>query len=254
YIEGDQAAAARETPWFAGKPEEYLSFGLQAANLNVLGQRSESSKLYKRAAEKAQRLGLRDVAVGFEEADARADALTGNCGTVRRLGRPALALAMCGDAAQAEKIAAETSKRFPNGTLWNAVQLPETRAAIELQRGQPAEAVELLASASPYERAYPEAVYLRGLAYLRLRKGVEAASEFRKILDHKGASWGSTWRYPNWGLYYSISYLGLARGSVLAGDAANARRAFQDFFALWKDADQDLGILIEARKDYAALR
>ena len=253
YIEGDQAAVAREIQWYAGKPEEYLSFGLQAANRNVLGQRRESSKLYKRAAETALRRGLRDVAAGFEEADARADALSGNCRTARRLGRPALALAMCGDAAQAEKLAAETSKRFPNGTIWNAVQLPEIRAAIELQRDQPAKAVELLASASPYERAYPEAVYLRGLAYLRLHKGAEAAAEFQKILDHKGASWGSTWLYPNWGLYYSISYLGLARGSALAGDTAKARKAFQDFFALWKDADQDLPILIEAKKDYAAL-
>jgi predicted Ser/Thr protein kinase len=253
YIEGDQAAAARETQWYAGKPEEYLSFGLQAAHRNVLGQRLESSKLYKRAAETALRRGLRDVAADFEEADARADALSGNCDTVRRLGRPALALAMCGDAAQAEKLAAETSKRFPNGTVWNAVQLPEIRAAIEIQRGQPAKAVELLASASPYERAYPEAVYLRGLAYLRLQKGAEAAAEFRKILDHKGASWGSTWRYPNWGLYYSISYLGLARGSALAGDAANARRAYQDFFALWKDADPDIPILEQARAEYAKL-
>jgi tetratricopeptide (TPR) repeat protein len=254
YIEGDQAAIARETLWYAGKPEEYLSFGLQAANRNVLGQRRKSSKLYQRAAETALRRGLRDVAAGFEEADARADALSGNCGTVRHLGRPALALAMCGDAAQAEKLAGETSKLYPNGTLWNTVQLPEIRAAIELQRDQPAKAVELLASASPYERAYPEAVYLRGLAYLRLHKGSEAAAEFQKILDHKGASWGSTWLYPNWGLYYAISYLGLARGSALAGDTAKARKAFQEFFTLWKDADQDLPILIEARKDYAALR
>ena len=137
YIEGDQAAAAREIQWYAGKPEEYLSFGLQAANRNVLGQRLESSKLYKRAAETALRRGLRDVAAGFDEADARADALSGNCRTVRRLGRPALALAMCGDTAQAEKLVEETSKLFPNGTLWNAVQLPEVRAAIELQRDQP---------------------------------------------------------------------------------------------------------------------
>jgi serine/threonine protein kinase len=130
YVEGDDAAAAREIQWFAGKPAEYLSFGLQAANQNALGQRRESSKLYQRAAETALRLGLRGVAAGFEEADVRADALSGNCQTVRRLGRPALALAMCGDAAQAEKLAGETSKLFPNGTLWNAVQLPAIRAAI----------------------------------------------------------------------------------------------------------------------------
>jgi tetratricopeptide (TPR) repeat protein len=254
YIEGDRAAIAREIQWYAGRPEEYLSFGLQAANRNVLGQRLESSKLYKRAAETALRRGLRDVAAGFEEADARADALSGNCRTAHHLGRPALALAMCGDVAEAERLAGETSKLFPNGTVWNAVQLPEIRAAVELQRDQPAKAVELLASASPYERAYPEAVYLRGLAYLRLHKGAEAAAEFRKIVDHKGASWGSDWIHPNWGLYYSISYPGLARASALAGDTAKARKAYQDFFALWKDADQDVPVLIEARKDYAALR
>ncbi len=254
YIEGDDAAVARETQWYAGKPEEYLSFGLQAANRNVLGQRRESSKLYTRAAETAVRSGLQNAAAGFEEAAARADALAGNCRIARRLGRPALALAMCGDVARAERLAEETSKLFPNGTIWNAVQLPEIRAAIELQHGQPAKAMELLARASPFERAYPEVVYLRGLAYLRLGKGEEAAAEFQKILDHKGASWGSTWLYPNWGLYYSISYLGLARGSELAGDTVKARKAFQDFLTLWKDADSDIPLFVAAKSEYAKLQ
>ena len=254
YIEGDQAAVARETQWYAGKAEEYLSFGLQAAHRNALGQRVESSKLYKRAAERRCGRGSRRSRRASRKPMRAPTRSSGHCDTVRRLGRPALALAMCGDAARAEKLAAGTSRRLPRGTIWNAVQLPGIRAAIELQRGEPAKAVELLASASPYERAYPEAVYLRGLAYLRLRKGVEATAEFRKIVNHKGASWGSTWHDPNWGLHYSISYLGLARGAALAGDAATARKAFQDFFALWKDADQDLRILIEARSDYAALR
>src|SRR5204863_595018 len=142
YVEDDQAAIASEIQWFAGKPEEYISFGLQAANRNLHGRRRESHKLYQRAAETALRLGLRDAAAEFDEADARADALSGNCQPARRLGRPALALAMCGETAQAEKLAAETSKLFPNGTIWNAVQLPEIRAAISLRRDQPAESVE----------------------------------------------------------------------------------------------------------------
>jgi hypothetical protein len=132
------------------------------------------------------------------------------------------------------------------------VQLPEIRAAIELQRGQPDSALELLTAASPYERAYPEAIYLRGLAYLQLHKGSEAAVEFRKILDHKGANWASTWRFPNWGLYYSISYKGLARAYALSGEPVKAKRTYQDLFTLWKDSDQDLPILLEARKEYAA--
>ncbi|MEO8052296.1 MAG: hypothetical protein ABI833_17945, partial [Acidobacteriota bacterium] len=187
-------------------------------------------------------------------ADAQADALAGNCQTVRRLGRPAMALAMCGGAAHAETLAAETSKLFPNGTIWNAVQLPEIRAAIALQRDEPARSVELLASAAPYERAHLDAVYLRGLAYLGLHKGAEAAAEFQKIVDHKGANWGSAWRYPYWAQFYSLSYLGVARGAALAGDRAKAKKAFQDFFELWKDADPDLRILYQAKAEYAALR
>jgi tetratricopeptide (TPR) repeat protein len=254
YIEGDDDAAAREIQWYAGKPVEYLSFGLQAAYRNVQGQRRESSKLYGRAAQTARRQGLENAAAEFEDADARSDALSGNCRRAQSLGRPALALALCGDLARAEKLAAETSKVSPNVTIWNVVQLPEIRAAIELHQDHPAKAVELLASASPYERAYPEAVYLRGLAYLRLKKGAESVAEFQKIVDHKGASWGSTWLHPNWGQYYSLSYLGLARGFALAGDAAKARKAFQDFFAIWKDADPDIPILISAKQDYAKLR
>jgi serine/threonine protein kinase len=254
YAEGDQAAAAREIEWFAGKPEEYLSFGLQAAYRNVHGQRGESHKLYQRASEIALRRGLRTVASEFEEADALADSLSGNCQTVRRLGRPALALAICGNAAQAEKLAAETTKLSPNGTIWNAVRLPAIRAAIALNRDQPAKSVELLASASPYERSYIEASYVRGLAYLRLQKGSEAAAEFQKIADHKGASWGATWVHPNWGQYYSLSYLGMARASALAGDTAKAKKGFQDFFELWKDADPDIPIFKQAKAEYVKLR
>jgi hypothetical protein len=135
YVEGDQAAIVREIQWFAGKPEEYLSFGLQAADRSLHGRRAESHKLYQRAAEAALRRGLRETASEFEEADAHADALMGNCQSSRRLGRPSLAPALCGDPAGAEKFAAETSKLFFNGTVWNSVQLPEIRAAIALKPG-----------------------------------------------------------------------------------------------------------------------
>jgi tetratricopeptide (TPR) repeat protein len=253
YVEGDPAAILREIQWFAGKPEEYLSFGLQAADRNLHGRRAESHKLYQRAAEAALRRGLRETASEFEEADARADALVGNCQTARRLGRPALALALCGDAAGAEKLAAETSKLFPNGTVWNSVQLPVIRAAIALKH-DPARSVEVLASASPYERSYLEAAYLRGLAYLRLEKGAEAVAEFQKIVGHKGANWGATWVHPFWGQYYSLSYLAMARGLELAGDRAKAKAALQDFFELWKDADSDIPILQQAKADYARLQ
>jgi len=124
---------------------------------------------------------------------------------------------------------------------------------IALHGDQPARSIELLASASPYERSYIDAAYLRGLAYLRLHKGVEAAAEFRKIMDHKGANWGATWVHPNWGQYYSLSYLGMARGFALAGESAKAKKAYQDFFELWKNANPDISILKQAKAECARL-
>jgi tetratricopeptide (TPR) repeat protein len=244
FIEGDGPVAEKEMQWFAGKPEEYFSLELQAKNADSRGQRRRARDLYKRASETALRRDLASVASDFNVSDALADALTGNCQSARRLGRPAVALALCGDTSQLEKLAVEGSKRFPNGTLWTAVQLPEIHAAIELKFNQPAKTVEMLAPATAFERAFTEVPYLRGLALLRLRKGAEAASEYQKILDHKGA---------NWGLYYSLSSLGMARASALADEAEKSEKAFQDFFALWKDADPEIPVLRQARADYAKL-
>jgi hypothetical protein len=89
-----------------------------------------------------------------------------------------------------------------------------------------------------------------GQAYLRWQQGRGRRSGVPEIVDHKGASWGSTWLYPNWGLYCSISYLGLAL--VLTGDTAEAKKADQNFVTIWKDADSDA--LIQATQGLAALR
>jgi hypothetical protein len=92
------------------------------------------------------------------------------------------------------------------------------------------------------------------LAYLHLHKGAEAADEFQKILSHKGANWGTDWRYPYWAQFYSLSYFRLAQASALAGERVKAGKAFEDFFAAWKGADPDIPILKEAKSEYAKLK
>ena len=87
-----------------------------------------------------------------------------------------------------------------------------------------------------------------------MHRGEDAAAEFEKIVGHKGANWGGTWIHPNWGQYYSLSYLGLARGFALAGDTAKAKKSFQDFFELWKVADPDIPVLKQAKGEYAKLK
>jgi hypothetical protein len=137
------------------------------------------------------------------------------------------------------------NEQWTRGYLGNPAKKELTRAAAKFGLGHVAQAIEQLEFVRPYERAYPMSNYIRGLAYLRLKKGAEAALEFQKILDYRGA---------NWGPLCALSYVGLARGAALAGDTARARKGHEDFFALWKEADPDVPILVQARREYATLK
>jgi len=263
YSEGDREAAAKEMHWFTGKQEESPSLAWQAWNAYSLGQRRKAKELAGRAKEMYQRQNLASAAAKVVVDDAFRDAVLGNCEAARSAAETAalpyqnrdfrtpatLGLALCGQTVEAQRIADKISKQFPLDTLWNAVKRPAIQAAVELRRHHAAKAIELLQSAAPYERAYPYVMYLRGLAYLELGEGTKACIEFRKILDHKGAYW----MFVSGGPYYPLSYLGLARAAAMSGDTAKSRKAYQDLFALWKDADPDLSPLVQARTEYAAL-
>jgi len=123
------------------------------------------------------------------------------------------------------------------------------RAAIEIDHGNQAEAIQLLQKAKRYEMGQDAEfwpTYVRGQAYSRQGSPTEAIAEFQKIIDHRGVVVVSA--------LYPLAHLGLARAAALVGDTAKSRKAYEDFFAFWKDADPDLPILIEAKKEYQKLR
>ncbi len=161
----------------------------------------------------------------------------------------AVALAMSGDASRAQAITQELSRRFPADTLLHAVTIPMVEALAAMNRKAPQEAIERLQAAVPYELGAAQAllpIYIRGQAYLQAKRGTEAAAEFQKIVDHRGIA-------PA-GPEHSLAKLGLGRAYAMSGDAAKARAAYQDFFALWKDADPDIPVLKQAKAEYAKLR
>jgi tetratricopeptide (TPR) repeat protein len=244
-IRADGSSAQTELEWFSGKPAVYRAIEIQATNRFVLGQRHREKELLHQADElRAQRNLAGSSSVWSDE-----DAVVGNCESTHRANEPSpVALAICGQAPQIAKTikgVEDAARNRPFDMLVTGVDLPLTRAAGSLTKNRPAAVIEQLRPMDPIERIHPEAIYLRGLAYLRLHKGAEAATEFQKIVDHKGTSWG---------LFYPVSYVGVARGAALAGDMPRSRKAYQDFLALWKDADADIPILREAKLEYSSLR
>jgi hypothetical protein len=52
---------------------------------------------------------------------------------------------------------------------------------------------------------------------------------------------------------HAVARIWLARAHAGAGHAADARQAYEEAFQIWKDADPDLPLLLEARKEYERL-
>jgi serine/threonine protein kinase/tetratricopeptide (TPR) repeat protein len=262
FVEGNSEAMRRHAAWATGKPEEFWMLVLQSFTEAFSGKRRNALGLFQQAVEAAERQNLKESATGIKAQEALIEACFGNLRQGREksaqamplartsnmdwVGAEATALALCGDPNDAEALAKDLAQRFPKDTLVNAITLPSLRGAMELRRGNPAKAIQALQAATPYERVYRGITYLRGQAYLKAGAGREAAAEFQKMLDHRGAFANHPW--------FALAHLGLGRAWALAGNVTESRRAYQDFLALWKDADADIPILQQAKAEYPRLR
>ena len=251
----------RQVDWASEREGEFAHLNWQSWSAAFVGQGRQARAFSSQAFDAAEARKAKEFAAGSAIGQALTDAVLGNCeqvkeGTAKGIAlahtalnfwNAAIALAVCGEVGRTEALVDEYAKRFPKNTLGKVIWLPTTRATIELRRNNPARAIVLLEGAKPYEATaqfWPP--YTRGQAYLKLGKGAEAAAEFQKILDHRG--------WDPLSPLYPLAHLGLARAAVLNLDTAKARQAYQDFFALWKDADLDLPVLIEAKKEYEKLK
>ncbi len=261
FLQGDAEGMRREAEWARGRPGEYFFKQNEAASAAQMGRRARSRELFAESRRMTEQSKETASQIGILEA--QMEALFGSSGRARERGQAALdldrgfanaiegslALALAGRPESAQPLVDSVARRFPAATLWQAVWFARPRAAMQLARGNPAGAIEALKEASPYELgslAFHWVVYLRGQAYLDLRQGKDAAREFQKVRDNRGIEPLS--------LLWPLSHLGLARAHALAGDAAASRRAYQDFFALWKDADQDIEVLQAARREYEKVK
>jgi hypothetical protein len=223
--------------------------------------------LARRAVESAEKADEKEVGALYEAEAAVREALVGNMNLARQQAQKAFglsngrdveawsatALEMAGDSTQAERLSEDLKKRFPEDTIVQFNYLPAIYATSLLHASDAGKATEALASPSAYELGgnyetlsfvfYP--IYLRGNAYLVAKKGVAAASEFQKILDHPGAV-----RSDPIG---ALAHLERARALALSGDEAKTKAAYEEFLTIWKDADPDIPIFKQAKAEYIQL-
>jgi hypothetical protein len=261
FVSGDAAAMRQQLDWASGKPDEYVAMDWQTRASVFAGQYKLAQDFSQRSIDLALRSDAKEVAAQYAAERALRSAGFGHCQetkaqsgqaltlehTTVSLTRSAIALALCGELSEAQPLVDELTKRYPKDTLINSIWLPAIHAAIEINHNNPAQAVQLLEASRRYEAAaefWPQ--YLRGQAYLRQQKGAEATAEFQKILDHRGEGPISA--------LYALTHVGLARAAALTGDKSKSRTAYQNFLALWKDADPDIPILQEAKREYEKLQ
>jgi eukaryotic-like serine/threonine-protein kinase len=256
FIAGDRKEMERQLLWFAGKTNEYMAFEWQASTAGNLGEWRRSEQHARKAIDAAIRNKAPEIGSLYASEAAMRAAALGECGRARAEAREAvaieitpvsmpratLAMAVCGETDRARTQMEELDRRYPKHTLIHGTWLPMIQAAVAIDRGQYAAAVESLRPAVRYEAAadfWPQ--YLRGQALLRLGRASESAAEFTRILEHRGQGAES--------VLYPLARLGLARVQAMQGDGLQAGKTYQEFLSVWKQADADLPPVLAAKRE-----
>jgi len=264
----DEAGMREHYARAIGKPEfEDILLAMQSDTDAYYGRLEKSGEFSRRAAAAALKNGSVETSAMWQAYGALHQAEAGHVDRARQQAEAALevssgpdvrvlaalAFARSGDAAKAEELADGLNRDFPFGTLMQRYTLPVVRALIALGHSDGKRALELLAPTAGYEFASPQAfvnteppvypLYARGEAYLAAGNPQQAAAEFQKMLSN-------TWNYP----LFAHAQLQLGRAKAMGGDRAGARKEYQEFFALWKDADPDIPLLRHAKAEYEKLK
>lgn len=259
FFRNDQAGLELLQNAFKGQPEEPDALTATAWTKSYYGKLKETESLVLRARDLFVSQGRKENAAQVMFGLAARYAMAGRCDKAKQLstsglsfyrGRMSLAGAvnvasMCKDGAQMESVLNDLVKTFPKDTIVNALVAPSSRATLALANGNGAQAVSMLESVKPFDMGFlagTGTVFLRGEAYLQQKMGREAVQEFDKITRNRGVDAFAVER--------PLAHLGLARAAMLTGDTTRARKEYQDFLALWKDADADLPVLATAKKEY----
>ena len=268
FLRSNSKEMEQQLAWAAGRlGDEDVMLSGQADTEAYYGRLMRAQDYSRRSVEAALRADSKETAALWRSAAGLREAEFGNLAAARHNVDAALSLssghdikllaaltlARAGDATNAKRLVEQLKleKTASTNTMLKFYCLPTIDAAIEISKSNPSRAIRDLEATMPYELGGPlmfpylYPAWVRGQAYLATNNGTAAAVEFKKLIDHPGIALNQP--------IASLAHLQLGRAHALAGDSAKARAAYHDFFALWKDADPDIPILVAAKAEYASL-
>jgi eukaryotic-like serine/threonine-protein kinase len=154
------------------------------------------------------------------------------------------ALALAADTSGAEALATKLNELFPEDTFQQKVSLPVARSTIQRARGNARAAVDLLSPITQFPNGTVS--YNRARAYMAAGDQAKAIADFQTVISNPG--------WPDWMVFKSLSQLGLAQAYAKQGEREKSRKAYDNFFATWKDADPNIPILKRAKAEYTKLQ
>ncbi len=243
----------------AGRPDQFVVTSIWGSLLPQLGQIQLARTTLLRAADQAASVNQKDAQASSLLHAANAGWMVDRCFDPDQTVKQALqldkgkvtlidaanTLALCNEQKQATEALTALEKRYPQDTLIHELWVPQARAWLALKAGDAQGALALLERVRTHDEA-SYAPYLRGLAYLQLKDSYNAIDSFQKATRLKGRA------YINLSPY-ALSYLGLGRAYAMAGNQQDAKKAYDAFFSEWMNADADLPVIAEAKKEYAQL-
>ncbi len=258
-VQGDWGSVNKILAETAGRPDQFVVNAFWGSMLPQLGQFQLAKTTLLHAVDQATSAKANDAAASgllnaasvgwmvdecFDPAGAVKQALQLDKGKVTEIA-VANTLAACNVEKQATPMLTSLEKRYPGDTIVQELVVPQARGWLALKAGDARQALILLEPVRAHD-AVSFAPYMRGLAYLQLKDSGNAIASFQAATRLKGQAY-------NAGSPYALSMLGLGRAYAMAGDKANAKKAYDVFFAEWKNADSNLPVVAEAKREYAQL-
>lgn len=251
FIEHDTATMDRLTHETSGEDEPWVHLQMHMAFLRgdvaTLRSLSDAQVSRQRKANQMDNVaaelafhGEQEAYLGNYDLARRLCAQAGEAGNHSGLFECAHALAQAADTSPAEALAAKLNELFPEGTFQQEVSLPIIHSTIQRTRGNPKAAVDLLSPATQFPNVV--VFYNRARAYMAAGDQAKAIADFQTVINNPG--------WPDWEPFEPLSQLGLAQAYAKQGDSEKSRKAYEDFFATWKDADPNIPILKQAKADY----